>query len=71
LADLAVGLRHIGIGGPSGCRGEGFGYAGRRDAGVVDQHVDLAGLSEHVVDARFDRRVVANVQLHGLDAKVP
>ena len=50
--------------------GEGFGYAGRGDAGVVDEHVDLAGLRQHVLDARFDRRVVADVQFHGLDAEL-
>ena len=51
--------------------GEGFGYAGRGDAGVVDQHIDLAGLRQHVLDARLDRRVVADVQFHGLDAELP
>ena len=43
----------------------------RRHAGVVDQHVDLAGLRQYVLDARLDRRVVAYVQLHGLDAELP
>ena len=27
------------------------------DAGDVDQHIDLAGLHEYLLDARFDRRV--------------
>src|SRR5262249_24840831 len=48
-------------------RGEGFGYAGRGDAGVVDEHIDRAGLRQHVLDARFDRRIVANVQLYRSD----
>jgi len=51
-------------------RGEGFGYAGRHDAGIVDQHIDLAGLHQHSLDARFDRCVVANVQFHGHDAEL-
>src|SRR5262245_36583064 len=41
------------------------------DAGVVDEHIDLAGLGQHVLGARFDRRVVADVQFHGLDAELP
>jgi len=52
-------------------RGERFGYAGRRDTGVVDEHVDLAGLRQYLLDARFDRPVVADVQLHRLDAELP
>jgi len=51
-------------------RGEGFGYAGRPDAGVVDQDIDLAGLCQYVLDPCFDRRVVADVQFHGLDAEL-
>jgi hypothetical protein len=51
--------------------GKGFGYAGRPDAGVVDQHVDLAGLRQYLLDARRDRRVVADVQLHDLDVELP
>ena len=51
-------------------RGEGFGYAGRGDTGVVDEHIDLAGLGQHCLDARFDRRIVADVQLHRLDAEL-
>src|SRR5882672_9013026 len=51
-------------------RGEGFGYAGRHDAGIVDQHIDLTGLHQHSLDARFDRCVVANVQFHGHDAEL-
>src|SRR5262249_10643863 len=49
---------------------EGFGYADRGDAGVVDEHIDLAGLGQHCLDAGFDRRIVADVQLHGLDAEL-
>jgi hypothetical protein len=41
------------------------------DAGVVNQHIDLAGLRQHFLDARFDRCVVANVQFHGHDAELP
>jgi hypothetical protein len=51
-------------------RREGFGDAGRGDAGVVDEHIDLAGLGQHCLDAGFDRRVVADVQFHGLDAEL-
>src|SRR6266516_3489496 len=42
----------------------------RHDAGIVDQHIDLAGLHQHSLDARFDRCVVANVQFHGHDAEL-
>jgi hypothetical protein len=51
-------------------RREGFGYAGGHDPGVVDEHVDLARLRQNVLDARFDGRVVADVQFHGFDAEL-
>jgi hypothetical protein len=52
-------------------RCEGFGYAGRADAGVVDEHIDRAGLRQHVLDASVDRRVVADVHFHGFDPELP
>ena len=46
---------------PSPVGSEGFGDAGRGDTGVVDEHIDLAGLGQHCLDAGFNRRIVADV----------
>src|SRR3984885_1240340 len=43
---------------------QGFGHADQRNAGVVDQHVYLAGLGEDRSNGAIDRAVIGNVELH-------
>jgi hypothetical protein len=49
-------------------RRERLGDAGRRDAGVVDEHVDALRAFERLLHATLDRGVVADVDLDHLDA---